>query len=259
MNLTDFIQRPAALNPARLPQHVAVIMDGNGRWANSQGLPRIAGHRRGAQRLKELLRYCKAWGIGTLSAYAFSTENWGRPTPEVNFLMQLFERLLQQELETLHQEKVRICFIGDLSILPKSLQRIIQQAMQKTLQNQGIIFNVALNYGSRQELTYVCRAIAADVLQNRLELDNIREETITQRLYTQHCTEPDLLIRTSGEKRLSNFLLWQLAYSEMYFTQTPWPEFDHHEFHQALLAYQNRDRRFGKLNQLAPLSIATEV
>lgn len=238
---------PPDLNPQHLPQHIAVIMDGNGRWATSRGLPRIAGHRQGAKTLKELLRCCKDWGIKALTAYAFSTENWRRPVEEVDFLMHLFERLLRRELEQMHREGVRISFIGDLSALPQSLQTEMERSMAETLHNQAIHFTVAVNYGSRNEITRVCRQVAELVEKGELSPEEVNETFVTQHLYTADTPEPDLLIRTSGEMRLSNFLLWQMAYTEMYFTGILWPDFDREAFHQALLSYQKRDRRFGQV------------
>lgn len=238
---------PADLDQNRLPQHVAVIMDGNGRWATKQRLPRIAGHRQGARVLKELLRCCKDWGIKALTAYAFSTENWRRPTEEINFIMILFERLLRKELAEMHQENVRISFIGDLSVLPQSLQREIQLAIAKTLHNQAIHFTVAVNYGSRQEIVKACHQLARQVRSGELSLEAVNADLVEQHLYTADTPNPDLLIRTSGEMRLSNFLLWQMAYTELYFTDILWPDFDRAAFHQALLAYQKRDRRFGQI------------
>ncbi len=242
MNLSSL---PADLNPQCLPQHVAVIMDGNGRWANRRGLPRIAGHRQGAKVLKDLLRCCKDWGIGALTAYAFSTENWRRPAAEIDFLMVLFEKMLRKELKRMHEEGVRIRFLGDLSKLSPALQQEMTRAMAETAHNRAIDFNVAINYGSRSEIVQACQQVAQKVSRGEMTADAISEETITQHLYTAGC-DPDLLIRTSGEQRLSNFLLWQLAYTEMYFTDAFWPDFDRGELHQALLTYQGRDRRFGQ-------------
>ncbi|MBD2300965.1 isoprenyl transferase [Nostoc sp. FACHB-190] len=238
---------PLDLNPEKIPQHIAVIMDGNGRWATSRGLPRIAGHRQGAITLKQLLRCCKDWGIKVLTAYAFSTENWQRPIEEVDFLMLLFERFLRSELAQMQQEGVRISFIGDLSVLPVSLQAEMQRSMTETLNNQVIHFNVAVNYGSRHEITQACHHIAQLVQQGEISLDAINENLVEQYLYTAATPAPDLLIRTSAEMRLSNFLLWQMAYTEMYFTDVFWPDFDREAFHQALLSYQKRDRRFGQI------------
>ena len=239
----------AQINLDRLPKHVAVIMDGNGRWAKQRGLPRIEGHRRGANTLKEMLRYCKNLGIETLTAYAFSTENWGRPMGEVNFLMGLFERLLQKELREMEAEEVCINFIGDLTPLPPSLQQEMYRSMERTQQNQGIFFNVAINYGSRHEMLKACQTIATKVQLGELTPSEINESTIAQHLYTSTSPDPDLLIRTSGEMRLSNFLLWQLAYTEIYVTNTLWPDFNHEQFDLALESFQQRDRRFGKVKQ----------
>jgi undecaprenyl diphosphate synthase len=236
------------LDLQKLPRHVAVIMDGNGRWAKSKGLPRIEGHRRGANTLKEILQVCKNWGIGTLTAYAFSTENWGRPVTEVKFLMVLFERLLRNELAEMDREGVCIKFIGDLSPLPESLQQEMRHSMEVTQNNQTIQFNVAINYGSRLEIAKACRAIAEKVQQGELAPESIDENLISQYLYTCSSPDPDLLIRTSGEMRLSNFLLWQMAYTEIYVTETFWPDFNPSELKQALLAYQQRDRRYGKVS-----------
>ena len=234
-------------NLVKLPQHVAVIMDGNGRWAKQRSLPRIEGHRRGANALKEMLRYCKDLGIETLTAYAFSTENWGRPTGEVNFLMTLFERLLQKELKEMEAEEVCINFIGDLTPLPPSLQQEMRHSMERTKNNQGVFFNVAINYGSRHEMVKACRTIAQKVQQGELSAEAINEDTIAQHLYTSASSDPDLLIRTSGEMRLSNFMLWQLAYTEIYVTDTLWPDFDNKQLDLAIESFQQRDRRFGKV------------
>ena len=237
----------AKIDLEKLPQHVAVIMDGNGRWAKQKGLPRIEGHRRGATILKEMLRYCKDLGIATLTAYAFSTENWGRPQGEVNFLMALFERLLRKELQEMEREEVCINFIGDLSPLPDSLKQEIDRSMARTKNNQGVYFNVAINYGSRHEMVKACRHLAEKVERGELSPTAIDENLISQSLYTSASPDPDLLIRTSGEMRLSNFMLWQLAYTEIYVTKTLWPDFDRQQFNCAITSYQQRDRRFGKI------------
>lgn len=236
---------PADLDVQRLPKHVAVIMDGNGRWAKRQGLPRSMGHRRGVETLKELLHCCRDWGIQALTAYAFSTENWGRPLEEVDFLMTLFERVLRRELREMMEEGVRINFVGDLKRLPASLQAEISQAVEQTRHNQGVQLIVAKNYGGREEILHACQAIAAQVEQGLLRLEEINEAYFEQHLYTAGICDPDLLIRTSGEMRISNFLLWQTAYTELYVTEIPWPEFNRAEFHRALYDYQQRHRRFG--------------
>lgn len=252
MNNFDYSTCPTDLDPTRLPQHVAVIMDGNGRWAKRQGFPRIAGHRQGARTLKNLVRCCKDWEIPALTAYAFSTENWRRPLEEVDFLLVLFERLLRQELAEMDREGVRISFIGDLSPLPSSLRREIDHAVLSTADNQSVHFSVAVNYGSRAEITQACRQVAEQVRQGHLQPEDIDEKVIEQHLYTAGTPDPDLLIRSSGELRLSNYLLWQLAYTEFYFTDVFWPDFDRAVFHEALLQYQERDRRFGTVKLKQP-------
>ncbi|MDZ8261003.1 isoprenyl transferase [Nostoc sp. ChiQUE01b] len=238
---------PTDLKRELLPQHVAVIMDGNGRWAKRQGLPRIMGHKRGVDALKDLLRCCQDWGIQALTAYAFSTENWKRPQEEVDFLMTLFQRVLRQELREMVEENVQIKFVGNLQDLPRSLQQEISRSMEETKDNRGIRFSVATNYGGRQEILQACQAIAKQVQQGMLQPDEINEQVFERHLYTAGITDPDLLIRTSGEMRLSNFLLWQMAYGEIYITDAFWPDFDRAEFHRALCAYQQRERRFGKV------------
>lgn len=238
---------PADLSENRLPNHVAVIMDGNGRWAKSQGKPRIIGHQKGVDALKDLLRCCKDWGIPALTAYAFSTENWGRPSAEVQFLMTLFERVLRRELQEMMAENVKIRFVGNLAGLPDSLRQEIDRSMEDTKDNVGIQFTIATNYGGRQEIVQACQAIAFKVEQKYLKVDDIDEQLFEQHLYTRGIVNPDLLIRTSGEMRISNFLLWQMAYAEIYVTSTLWPDFDRVEFHKALATYQQRNRRFGKV------------
>ncbi len=244
----DYSTLPADLHPEALPAHVAVIMDGNGRWATQRGLPRVAGHRQGAKTVKELLRCCKDWGIGTLTVYAFSTENWQRPMAEVTFLLRLFDRLLRRELAEMQRQGVRIQFLGDLSPLPERLQALMQEATIATRPNQRVRFNVAVNYGGRQELVNATRAIAQQVVSGALSLDAVNETALASALQTYPLPDPDLLIRTSGEQRLSNFLPWQLAYTELYFTKCHWPEFDRSQFHQALRWYQHRQRRFGNVH-----------
>ncbi|MBJ7899149.1 MAG: di-trans,poly-cis-decaprenylcistransferase [Cyanobacteria bacterium RI_101] len=239
--------RPLDLDPERLPRHIAVIMDGNGRWAKQKGLPRIRGHQKGVDALKGLLRCCDDWGIPALTAYAFSTENWGRPLEEVEFLMTLFERVLRRELREMHEKNVQIRFVGNLGALPASLQAEIDRSMAETEQNTGIQFTVATNYGGQQEILDACRAIARLVQEGRLAPEEIDEAVMEKHLYTKGLSHPDLLIRTSGEMRISNFLLWQMAYAEIYVTSTLWPDFDRESLHQALLDFQGRHRRFGKL------------
>jgi undecaprenyl diphosphate synthase len=238
---------PEDLDQHRLPRHVAVIMDGNGRWAERQGLPRFMGHRRGVDTLKALLRCCKDWGIEALTAYAFSTENWGRPMAEVEFLMTLFERVLRRELQEMIDEGVRIRFVGDLDALPPSLKTEIDRAMAETEHNSKIQFSVATNYGGRKEILQACRAIAAAAQHGLMNPEDIDESLFERYLYTNGVGDPDLLIRTSGEMRISNFLLWQMAYAEIYVTETLWPDFNRDQFRQALQSFQQRNRRFGRV------------
>ena len=238
---------PAEINPQRLPAHVAVIMDGNGRWAQSRGLPRVMGHRAGVEALKATLRRCSDWGVKALTAYAFSTENWSRPGDEVNFLMTLFERVLERELQALEAEKVRIRFLGDLEPLPSRLQALIEEATVRTSSNDGIHFNVCTNYGGRHELVVAARRLAERAARGELDPSEIDEHTLAGELFTAGEIDPDLLIRTSGEHPISNFLLWQLAYAEIHVTDVLWPDFDREALVGAFLDYQSRTRRFGGL------------
>lgn len=242
--------RPAELDPSRMPAHVAVIMDGNGRWAQARGLPRVMGHRAGVEALKSTLRLCSDWGVKALTAYAFSTENWSRPGDEVNFLMTLFERVLQRELHALEAEQVRIRFLGDLEQLPPKLQALIAEATERTAANTGIHFNVCTNYGGRRELVLAAQALATRAARGDLDPSTIDENTLAAELFTAGEQDPDLLIRTSGERRISNFLLWQLAYAEIHVTDVFWPDFNRESLLLALLDYQGRQRRFGGLDAL---------
>jgi undecaprenyl diphosphate synthase len=236
---------PAGLDPLRMPRHVAVIMDGNGRWARQRGLPRMMGHRAGVEALKRTLRLCSDWGVGSLTAYAFSTENWSRPGEEVSFLMTLFERVLARELEGLEREQVRIRFLGELEELPRGLQDLIADATSRTAGNTGIRFNVCTNYGSRREMVRAAQKLAKLVASGELKPQEITEATFAAQLHTAGEEDPDLLIRTSGEQRLSNFLLWQLAYAELHLTDVLWPDFDAQALEGALRDFQGRQRRFG--------------
>ena len=242
---------PPGLDPGRLPVHVAVIMDGNGRWAGQRKLPRVMGHREGVEALKRTLRLCSDWGIGSLTAYAFSTENWNRPGEEVSFLMTLFERVLAKELKALEQEQVRIRFLGDLDQLPEGLQQLIQDATDRTASNTGIRFNVCTNYGGRRELVRAARLLAEQVARGELEPGAIDEQAFASKLLTAGEPDPDLLIRTSGEQRISNFLLWQLAYAELHITDVLWPDFDETALVTALMDFQNRQRRFGGVESVS--------
>ena len=227
-------------------------MDGNGRWAKSRGLPRVMGHRAGVEALKSTLRLCSDWGIKALTAYAFSTENWSRPGDEVNFLMTLFERVLQKELRALEEEQVRIRFLGDLEGLPEKLQNLIADATERTASNGGIHFNVCTNYGGRRELVRAAQRLAQRAASGELAPLEIDENSVAAELFTAGEQDPDLLIRTSGEHRISNFLLWQLAYAEIHVTEVFWPDFGPEALTSALLDYQSRQRRFGGLGPIAP-------
>ena len=227
-------------------------MDGNGRWAKARGLPRVMGHRAGVEALKSTLRSCSDWGVEALTAYAFSTENWSRPGDEVNFLMTLFESVLQRELQALEEEQVRIRFLGDLDALPAKLQSLIAEATQRTSGNTGIHFNVCTNYGGRRELVRASQRLAERVARGELQPSEIDEQTLAAELFTAGERDPDLLIRTSGERRISNFLLWQLAYAEIHVTDVLWPDFNAEALKAALLDFQRRHRRFGGLDPIRP-------
>ena len=238
---------PEGLDPLHMPHHVAVIMDGNGRWAKARGLPRIMGHRAGVEALKNVLRNCNDWGISALTVYAFSTENWSRPEDEVNFLMDLFERVLQRELDSLKDEQVKISFLGDLKALPDRLQKLIENASSLTKNNKGIHFNVCTNYGGRRELVQAAQKLARRSMLGDLDPSDIDENIFASELFTAGEQDPDLLIRTSGECRISNFLLWQLAYSELYFINKLWPDFSIKDYRKIIEDYKKVKRNFGNI------------
>ncbi len=238
---------PASLDKNRLPEHIAIIMDGNGRWAKIKKLPRSMGHSAGVDALKNTVRLCSDWGIKVLTVYAFSTENWSRPKEEVNFLMKLFESVIKKEIKSLNIENVRINFLGDLEELPARLKDLINEAIDLTRNNAGINLNVCTNYGGRRELVLAAQKLAKQVADGKLDPSLIDENLFKKQLLTSNYVDPDLLVRTSGEKRLSNFLLWQLAYAEIYVTDTLWPDFNEESLRNALLDYQSRKRRFGGL------------
>jgi undecaprenyl diphosphate synthase len=233
----------------RLPRHIAIIMDGNGRWAQKRGLPRSMGHKAGVEAIRDVVKSCSNLGIEVLTVYAFSTENWRRPKEEVRVLMSLLTDYLRKELDELHGNNVRIRMIGDMSQLPLEAQHELKNSMRKTLNNTGLVLNLALNYGGRAEITHVVRRITEAVAQGKLKPQEISEETIDNALFTSGLPDPDLLIRTSGEMRLSNFLLWQLAYTEIVVTDCLWPDFNAEELIEAIKAFQKRERRFGGLNK----------
>lgn len=228
-----------------LPQHIAVVMDGNGRWAAGQGLPRVEGHKAGVKAVKRLIKSCLEKDIPNLSLFAFSSENWSRPVDEVNFLMQLFLQALADEVSELAEHGVRLKFSGDRSPLAADLQTEMAVAEQRTQSNQQLTLNIMVNYGGKWDILQATRAIVRAVQAGEITLDTINEELFAQYLDTADLPAPDLFIRTSGELRLSNFYLWQLAYTELYFTEVLWPDFDETEFAKALTAFSQRQRRFG--------------
>jgi undecaprenyl diphosphate synthase len=236
---------PEALIFMQIPIHLAIIMDGNGRWAEQRRLPRILGHRKGVETVQRVVDECLELGVGYLTLYAFSSENWGRPRDEVDALMGLLGNFLEKELSQLEQRGIRLVAIGELDRLPKATARILKNIIGKTAHNTKMVLNLALSYGSRNELTRAVQQIGRDIAEGRLQPENISEKDIEARLDTHDIPDPDLLIRTSGEMRASNFLLWQIAYTELYFTEALWPDFSRDELILALQAYSNRQRRFG--------------
>lgn len=231
------------------PQHVAIIMDGNGRWAKKRGLPRIAGHRAGVETLKEIIQISSDLGMKVLTLYAFSTENWQRPKVEVNALMNLLVEYLNREIEELHKNNVKIVTIGNIYKLPIRPRNAVLKAIEFTKNNTGLIVNVALNYGGRDELVYAFKKLMLDVQKGIVPSDTIDEQMIKNYLYTKDLPDPDLLIRPSGELRISNFLLWQLAYTEFWFTDILWPDFKKEHLLEAIDSYKNRERRYGGLSK----------
>lgn len=228
-----------------VPKHVAIIMDGNGRWAKKRGLPRIAGHKEGVNSVNKVVRAANKCNVQILTLYAFSTENWKRPTTEIEFLMKLPKEFLHIYLPELMEKNVQIKTIGDFDALPDYTKEAVQYAKDKTKNNDGLILNFALNYGSRYEIIKAIKQLMTDVNGSKISIDTLDEKIFSEYLYTQGLSDPDLLIRTSGEKRLSNFLLWQSAYTEFWFTDVLWPDFDENVFLQAIEDYQHRIRRYG--------------
>ena len=229
----------------RIPRHVSIIMDGNGRWATARGLDRSKGHVAGVDALREAVTTSVRLGIEVFSVYAFSTENWRRPKREVDLLMHLFATTLVNELPLFHQENVRLLFFGDLTKLPERTRKVFQRGLDETADHTGMVFALAVNYGSRAEIARAARELAEEVASGELSPGDIDETAIFSRLYTAGLPDPDLLIRTSGEMRLSNYLLWQLAYTEFYVTDTLWPDFSRWDYLEAIASYQGRSRRFG--------------
>ena len=240
---------PAALDAARVPEHIAVIMDGNGRWAKKRALNRLRGHKAGIEAVRETIRCASDVGVRYLTIYSFSTENWKRPAEEVTGLMDLFAKTMLAEVDGLHEEHVRVMTIGDLSPLPAETREAFDEAWEKTRDNDGMTLVVAVNYGSRQEILHAVEAIRRQAVvlaeEGASELPPLTEELFERGLYTAGIPDPDLVIRTSGEMRISNFLLWQIAYSEFVVTDVLWPDFNRYDLLRALLEFQGRNRRFG--------------
>ena len=232
-----------------LPQHIAVIMDGNGRWAKGQGAARIFGHRHAIQAVRDVTEGCAELGVGFLTLYAFSTENWGRPRAEVNALMQLLVNTIGSERETLMKNNVRLKTIGDSNQLPPNCRLTLHQAIELTQNNTGLTLTLALNYSGRWEITEAVKKIAYQVQERQIRAEDIDQPLIADSLTTREMPDPELLIRTSGEMRISNFLLWQLAYTELYMTPVLWPDFRREHLYEAIRAYQQRERRFGKISE----------
>jgi len=243
MNLLESIDK------TNLPRHLAIIMDGNGRWAKQQGFLRAFGHENGTKSVKETIKTCAKLGIEFLTLYAFSTENWNRPKLEVQALMKILINSLQKELVTLQENNIRLNAIGNLDKLPKSAQKELMDVIKKTKNNTRLTLTLALSYGSREELVNAVRIISDKVKNNIISLDAIDDSIINEHLYTQNLPDVDLLIRTSGEHRISNFLLWQIAYAELYFTDVLWPDFKEQDLYEAIISYQKRERRFGKTSE----------
>ncbi len=230
--------------PKILPQHVAIIMDGSGRWAKKRGLPRLAGHKAGTENLRRIIKACVEFGVEYLTIYAFSTENWGRPREEVDGLLRILEDVLEKELAELDEQGVQLRHLGKLAQLSPSLQKKVLTAVEQTRHNSRLVLNVAFNYGGRDEIIHAMRQMLVD----QVKPEDINPEMVSRYLYTAGSPDPDLIIRTSGELRISNFLIWQAAYSEWYVTPTYWPDFSKEELRKALDEYANRDRRYGKVD-----------
>jgi len=237
------------IDPLRTPKHVAIIMDGNGRWAKQKGMMRVLGHRNGVKAVKQTIDAASKIGIEVLTLYAFSTENWSRPKTEVKALMNLLVSSLKDELEAFQKNNIKLQTIGQIESLPKKAQKQLREVIELTKNNTSMVLNLALSYGSREEIVNTIRNISKKVVNKQLLIEEIDEKIINNHLYTFTLPDVDFLIRTSGEKRISNFLLWQIAYAEFYFTDVLWPDFRKEDFFKAIVEYQNRERRFGKISE----------
>ncbi len=249
MNSKSESTTQTALDHSRLPAHVAIIMDGNGRWAQKRLQNRVKGHEKGADVVRTIVRTTRELGISYLTLYAFSTENWNRPDAEVSALMSLLKKFLKKELQEMQENNIRLFAIGQIERLPSDARDLLRETMALTENNDAMQLNLALSYGGQDEITMMARNIAADVSAGKISLDAVTPDLVSEYLYTKGMPDPDLLIRTSGEMRLSNFLLWQLAYAEIFITDTLWPDFSKEEYLRILTAYQQRDRRFGRINE----------
>ncbi|MEO8237822.1 MAG: isoprenyl transferase [Flavobacterium sp.] len=238
-----------SIDTTNLPKHLAIIMDGNGRWAKKQGFLRAFGHENGTKSVKETIKNCAKLGIEYLTLYAFSTENWNRPKLEVDALMKILINSLRKELTTLQENNIKLNAIGNLEKLPKSAQKELMDVIEKTKNNTRLTLTLALSYGSREELVNAIKIISNKVKNNIISIDSLDDSIINEHLYTQNLPDVDLLIRTSGEHRISNFLLWQIAYAELYFTDVLWPDFKEQDLYEAIISYQKRERRFGKTSE----------
>ena len=239
----------AQINLEKMPRHIAIIMDGNGRWAKEHGMARVFGHRNGVKAVREVTEGCAELGVQYLTLYAFSTENWNRPQPEVDALMTLLVETIKNEIKTLNDNSIRLQAIGDLTRLPKRSYKTLLEAIENTQQNNRMTLVLALNYSAKWEILEAVRKLAGQVQVGQLRPEDIDEYAFSNALATQGMPDPELLIRTSGETRISNFLLWQIAYSELYFTPTLWPDFRREHLYEAIINFQNRERRFGKISE----------
>ena len=244
----------ASIDKDNLPSHIAIIMDGNGRWASARGLPRIAGHREGVRTVQKITQICGELGIQTLTLYTFSSENWKRPVAEVGALMKLLVSSLRKEVTDLMKNNVRFTVIGNMQKFSQKIQNALIDISYKTKNNSGLNLNLALSYGSRQEILYATRKLVEKVTLGEIEIKDINEDLFSKMLHTKDLIDPDLLIRTGGEFRISNFLLWQIAYTEIHITDLYWPEFDKQDLMNAIYDYQNRERRFGKTSAKAQVN-----
>lgn len=243
------MDKTTAINNGKLPNHLAIIMDGNGRWAKKQGMMRVFGHENGTKAVRETVEACAKLGIGNLTLYAFSTENWNRPKMEVDTLMKLLISSLKNELPTLQRNNIKLNTIGKTDMLPENARAQLNDVIEQTKENKHMVLTLALSYGSREELLSAVKAIGEKVKQGSLQVSDIDETIINSHLYTHDLPDVDLMIRTSGEQRISNFLLWQSAYAELYFTDVLWPDFREKDLHEAIISYQQRERRFGKTSE----------